>query len=103
MFTTLAMRCRKRLAASGLAPAVGLPAAFPLRDEDAAIRPARLIEDPALRARPLRGAVAFDAPVAQGNSVLRLLHYPPLAPGAPLAVGYLAARFAGVDVPATCG
>lgn len=60
-----------------MAPAAGMPAALPLRDEDASIRPARLIEDSELRAHPIALAASFDGPVAflDGTQRTELLGY----------------------------
>jgi hypothetical protein len=77
VFTTLVLRCRKQLAASGMAPAAGMPASFPLHDGDAEIRPARLLEDAALRAHSLGTPAPFDGPVAflDGAQRTELLGY----------------------------
>ena len=84
MFTTLAMRCRKQLAAAGLAPAGGLPASF-AADSEASIKPARLIEGAALGWHALGEPVAFDEPVAflDGAQRMEVLGY---AGSAPLAL-----------------
>ena len=60
-----------------MAPAAGMPAVLPFRDEDATIRPARLIEDAELRAHPVPAAAPFDAPVAflDGTQRTELLGY----------------------------
>lgn len=84
MFTSLAMRCRKQLAAAGLAPAGGLPASY-AGDAEPLIRPARLIEDAALRWHALGEPETFDEPVAflDGAQRTELLGY---AGAAPLAL-----------------
>jgi hypothetical protein len=58
---------------------------------------------------PFRSAEALQADWCRGGGHVTLYadavseHSSLAASGAPLAVGYLASRFAGVDVPATCG
>jgi len=76
------MRCRKRLVATGMAPAAGLPASLALHDEDAVIRLARLLEDQSLRTHALGAAVPFDEPVAflDGTQRMELLGYAGTAP-----------------------
>jgi hypothetical protein len=76
------MRCRKRLVATGLAPAAGLPASLALHDEDAMIRPARLLEDQELRPHALGEPAPFEEPVAflDGTQRMELLGYAGTAP-----------------------
>ena len=64
MFTTLVSRCRRRLASSGLMPSPGGAAMLAMADGDAEIRPARLLEDPELRTRPVGEAEPFGETVA---------------------------------------
>ena len=65
-----------------MAPAAGLPASLALHDEDAVIRPARLLEDPALRTYGLAAPVPFEEPVAflDGTQRMELLGYAGTAP-----------------------
>src|SRR5690606_29084939 len=81
MFISLAMRCRKQLAAAGVSPAAGLPASYAFESE-AVIRPARLIEDTELQWHAPGDASAFDEPVAflDGTQRTELLGYAGAAP-----------------------
>ncbi|HEX6089090.1 MAG TPA: hypothetical protein VFZ13_02915 [Gemmatimonadales bacterium] len=65
-----------------MAPADGLPASLALHDDDAVIRPARLLEDPMLRTHALGESVPFDEPVAflDGTQRMELLGYAGTAP-----------------------
>ncbi|MGE5926586.1 MAG: hypothetical protein ACM357_04480 [Gemmatimonadota bacterium] len=84
MFTTLVMRCRKRLAAAGVSPAAGLPASY-IGDAEAVLDPARLLEDTDLRWHAVGPPAAFEEPVAflDGTQRMELLGY---AGSAPLAL-----------------
>ena len=81
MFISLAMRCRKQLAAAGLSPAAGFPASYAFESE-AVIQPARLIEDTELQWHAPGDASAFDEPVAflDGTQRTELLGYTGAAP-----------------------
>jgi hypothetical protein len=85
MFTTLVSRCRRQLASAGLVPSVGGAELLQLRDADAAIRPARLLEDRELRFHAVGAAAAFSETVAflDGTQRTELLGY---AGTMPLAV-----------------
>lgn len=80
---------RRALTVRGLTPARGLPDAG-LAGEDARLRPARLIEDPALAWHPVTDAEPWPDPVAflDGVQRLELVAY---AGTAPLVVGDVAA------------
>jgi hypothetical protein len=81
---------RRRLAVRGLTPASAVPESSGGRSEEACIRPARLVEDSALRCRPVGTAEAWPDPLAFLDGVQRM-HLVAYAGAAPIYVAELAA------------
>jgi len=81
---------RRRLAVRGLTPASAVPESSGGRTEEACIRPARLVEDPTLRCRPVGTAEAWPDPLAFLDGVQRM-HLVAYAGAAPIYVGEIAA------------
>lgn len=81
---------RRRLAVRGLTPASAVPESSGGRSEEACIRPARLVEDPALRCRPLGPAEPWPDPLAFLDGVQRM-HLVAYAGAAPIYVAEIAA------------
>jgi hypothetical protein len=81
---------RRRLAARGLTPAAAVPESSGGRAEEACIRPARLIEHPTLRCRPVGTPEPWPDPLAflDGVQRMRLVAY---AGAAPIYVAEIAA------------
>ena len=81
---------RRRLAVRGLTPASAVPESSGGRTEEACIRPARLVEDSALRCRPVGTAEAWPDPLAFLDGVQRM-HLVAYAGAAPIYVAEIAA------------
>lgn len=81
---------RRRLALHGLTPASGVPESSGGRTEEACIRPARLVEDPTLRCRPVGAAEPWPDPLAFLDGVQRM-HLVAYAGAAPIYIAEIAA------------
>jgi hypothetical protein len=81
---------RRRLAVKGLTPASAVPESSGGRTEEACIRPARLIEDAALRCHPVGPPEPWPDPLAFLDGVQRM-HLVAYAGAAPIYVGEIAA------------
>jgi hypothetical protein len=81
---------RRRLGVRGLTPAAGMPESSSGRAEEACIRPARLVEGPALTYHPVGRMEPWPGPLAFLDGVQRL-HLVAYAGAAPIYVAEIAA------------